>query len=572
MTVSSQVSKINYAGNDATTAFATTFYFILNSHLKVILTVDATGVETVQAEGTEYTVTGAGEKDASGIVTMITAPATGETLTIKRDMPLTQGIDFVNNGPFPAETQEQGLDEGAMNAQENNEKISRALLLPESTGLSDLIIPAPIANRGIKFNPTADGIVLTNDDPDDASDSATAAAASATAAADSATAAQTAETNAETAETNAETAETNAAASAAAAAAVQEQLVDAGGTANALTADFAPDVSLTDKTRIKVRATLANTAAAVVINVDGLGNKNIRAMGNNALRVGSIQPGMVLDLIFNAAGDYWLWATAFNSEVGIFTPTGTADALVFAPDVPVQLVANHSPVVTIKITGANTVTNPTLNVSGTGVKAIKKHGNQALAVGDLATGMFAIFIYHQTNDVWELLNTTDAANVQKSTVTTAGDILYASAASVLARLGITADKKLFGNAAGTAPEWASGFKVSNISYDVSTATGTQVVTGIGFKPSAIIMVSGIEPTGAVSWGFADSTQERGILGNSGGVIGQVEGANALAGLIVSSGNQATAVISTFDSDGFTLSWTKTGTPTGTAFISFIALR
>ena len=33
-----------------------------------------------------------------------------------------------------------------------------------------------------------------------------------------------------------------------------------------------------------------------------------------------------------------------------------------------------------------------------------------------------------------------------------------------------------------------------------------------------------------------------------------------------------ASLSTFDSDGFTLTWTKTGTPTGTLTVNYLAFR
>jgi len=151
MTVSSKITRVDYSGNDSTTAFATTFRFLADSELKVIIRVDATEVETVQAITTDYTVTGSG-LDAGGTVTMLTAPATGETLVIKRDMLFTQLIDYTENDPFPAETHEQGLDRMKMEIQQVTERADRSLHFKETSSLSDIELPDIVAGKFIRGN------------------------------------------------------------------------------------------------------------------------------------------------------------------------------------------------------------------------------------------------------------------------------------------------------------------------------------------------------------------------------------------------------------------------------------
>ena len=131
MPVSSEIKRADYVGNGSTTAFATQFRFLQNSDIKVILAVTATGVETDQVEITNYTLTGAG-LDAGGTVTMLIAPAVGETLTIKRDVPLTQGTDYVENDNFPAESHEDALDKLTMIAQQIQEEVDRQFQLTEN--------------------------------------------------------------------------------------------------------------------------------------------------------------------------------------------------------------------------------------------------------------------------------------------------------------------------------------------------------------------------------------------------------------------------------------------------------
>lgn len=104
-------SVIQYAGNGVTTAFAYPYYFLENAHIAVLRTV--AGVDSVPVNGVDYNVTG--EKiPAGGTVTFVTPPAVGDTITIYRDIPITQLVDYVVDDNFPAETHEQALDKITM--------------------------------------------------------------------------------------------------------------------------------------------------------------------------------------------------------------------------------------------------------------------------------------------------------------------------------------------------------------------------------------------------------------------------------------------------------------------------
>lgn len=127
MTVSTTTSKVSFAGNGSTVAFAVNFYFLANSHLKVVLRA-ADGTETVKTLGTDYTVTGAGVS-SGGTVTMTSAPAVGQTLVIARNVPQTQLVDYQPNDPFPASTHEQALDQLTMEVQQLQEQVNRAIKL-----------------------------------------------------------------------------------------------------------------------------------------------------------------------------------------------------------------------------------------------------------------------------------------------------------------------------------------------------------------------------------------------------------------------------------------------------------
>ena len=117
MTVSSTQNRVSYAGNGATTAFSTSpVVFFAETDLLVYVITTATGAADLQSLTTDYTVSGGA--GSTGTVTMLTAPASTQTLLIKRVLPLTQTSDYVNNDASDAEVVETNLDKLVMIAQQ----------------------------------------------------------------------------------------------------------------------------------------------------------------------------------------------------------------------------------------------------------------------------------------------------------------------------------------------------------------------------------------------------------------------------------------------------------------------
>lgn len=120
MTVSTAYSVLSYAGNGATTAFSVTWPFFEANDLVVTL-VASTGVETVQTLTTHYTVSGGTDANglpATGTVTMLTPPASGETLLIQRATDKTQATTFATNGRFNEKAAEAAFDKLTLLIQE----------------------------------------------------------------------------------------------------------------------------------------------------------------------------------------------------------------------------------------------------------------------------------------------------------------------------------------------------------------------------------------------------------------------------------------------------------------------
>ena len=83
--------------------------------------------------------------------------------------------------------------------------------------------------------------------------------------------------------------------------------------------------------------------------------------------------------------------------------TGIADAMALTLN-PAPTALTDGMIVRVRSAFANTITTPTLNVNSKGAKTIVKHGNQALAVGDIQQGMECELKYNLANTSWELMN------------------------------------------------------------------------------------------------------------------------------------------------------------------------
>lgn len=163
-----------------------------------------------------------------------------------------------------------------------------------------------------------------------------------------------------------------------------------------------------------------------------------------------------------------------------------------------------------------------------------------------------------------------SSNVRKL-LTGIGDIPYSSAANTLARLVLgAANLKLFVNAGATAPEWAAGFKIGTSTRDMTANSGSASYAGIGFKPSAIIFMMNIAGTLGMTFALitAATIQDCAQYGAN---TWLTDGAGQMV-IYMDISNYQTATLTSMDTDGFTLYWTKGGLPTGTATLGYLCLR
>jgi len=100
---------------------------------------------------------------------------------------------------------------------------------------------------------------------------------------------------------------------------------------------------------------------------------------------------------------------------------------------------------------------------------------------------------------------------------------------------------------------------AKVGYGTRNSGGSQSITGIGFKPSALIMM-GVNSISTVELtiGYCDGISQSLVQLYSGGTKVNLNN-TVIVSMYVDSLNNIKALFDSFDNDGFTLTWTKTGT-------------
>jgi hypothetical protein len=161
-------------------------------------------------------------------------------------------------------------------------------------------------------------------------------------------------------------------------------------------------------------------------------------------------------------------------------------------------------------------------------------------------------------------------------MTTQGDIVYRGASAPARLAKGTAGQALLMNSGATAPEWGlfGAFKVGSFTRDENTVSGTQAITGVGFTPRAVIFFAvDAGQSNMASWGFDTLTNHCVILDYTNVTAGRYTyDTGTSISVAVSSGNYYAGYVSAFGADGFTITWTRTGSPGGTLVVQYLAIK
>ena len=163
MTISSTTQKNSYSGNGSTHSFAYGFKIFADADLEVIVRT-AAGAETTKTLNTHYIVTNAGNSSGGNVLFKYNTgtssdanysstdyrPASGETITIRRNLTLTQGTDYVENDPFPAASHEDALDRLTFISQQIQEGVDRSIKITKGNTLTSTEFATSSTDRANK--------------------------------------------------------------------------------------------------------------------------------------------------------------------------------------------------------------------------------------------------------------------------------------------------------------------------------------------------------------------------------------------------------------------------------------
>jgi hypothetical protein len=116
------------------------------------------------------------------------------------------------------------------------------------------------------------------------------------------------------------------------------------------------------------------------------------------------------------------------------------------------------------------------------------------------------------------------------------------------------------------------YKLVTANYDISTASGTQDITGFGFNPTFVIGFGAIQNVLIDTMGIAEIGVTTACV-SSRGTAGQyfTNSSTLFLRFMVAAANAADGAVSSI-SDGVRMTWTKGGSPTGTAAIYILGFE
>ena len=123
------------------------------------------------------------------------------------------------------------------------------------------------------------------------------------------------------------------------------------------------------------------------------------------------------------------------------------------------------------------------------------------------------------------------------------------------------------------PVQQTRYKIGSFTYDSATASGTTAVTGVGFTPKIVRFMASVMGSAKSSHGVDDGAVGKCMYSDD-NTTADTWGMDGAFSIFIESGGGANskAVISSMDSDGFTITRTKTGSPTGTVTVFYEASR
>ena len=109
--------------------------------VEVIYITVATGAEVVKTKTTDYTIAIASTLKTADLTLVTTAPATGETMRLRRAQPNTQNTTYEDNDGNRATVIQRDTDRSALQSLTQQEQLDRTVQVSKGTPASDLPLP-----------------------------------------------------------------------------------------------------------------------------------------------------------------------------------------------------------------------------------------------------------------------------------------------------------------------------------------------------------------------------------------------------------------------------------------------
>jgi len=191
-------------------------------------------------------------------------------------------------------------------------------------------------------------------------------------------------------------------------------------------------------------------------------------------------------------------------------------------------------------------------------------GNKTIEAGN-ADGSQPYIRYDDTNNVWTV--TQDGSNAQTIVTMTGTSV----SGHILPQSPIRDDYIVWSGNSWSAV--STTYFVGSFTRDTSTASNTQTVSGVPFKPKAVLFYSVQGGSREFGIGFDSAGVEMNVYDDpaSANTYG-VDTSGSSIRLEQGVSDLVTADVGSFLDDGFNVDWVKTGSPTGTATIIYLAIK
>ena len=147
MSISDNYVPIRQLGNGVTTQFSASWAMLKASYARVYLESVATGVQTLQSNPAQYTIS----ITSSGFtVTFVTAPTSANYVVIGREVALDQTDPYRTAKGFQGSTHEDSYDKLTAICQDQQDAIDRSLTTPLGDTATNLSLPT-VTDRALKY-------------------------------------------------------------------------------------------------------------------------------------------------------------------------------------------------------------------------------------------------------------------------------------------------------------------------------------------------------------------------------------------------------------------------------------